>query len=278
MRLVSIYTRLALCWMVTFSVAAHSENKVSTKLVSNVETAEPGVTIQVGVLFDLPPRSHIYWRNPGESGFATGVEWSVDAALEVGDLQWPAPKQFEVEGLDESYFGYTNETLLFSEVTVPKTVAVGNKLTIHVKAYWLLCLDDGVCIPEDAELSLEIPVHAESRKAYESTLFSRYGEMVPEATGKRNRPLTVTWKKESPESIEITLAKGWTLHNSTHGPRFFPGDGGPWIPKISSGKVTFHPKYKGEDVSEGILSFSMEEKSSGKHSLYNLRLSVDASP
>lgn len=260
------------------TLAAHAENKVSTKLVSNVETAEPGVTIQVGVLFELPPRSHIYWRNPGESGFATGVEWSVDDAVEVGDLQWPAPKQFEVEGLDESYFGYTDETLLFSEVTVPKTVAVGDKLTIHVKAFWLLCLDDGVCIPEDAELSLEIPVNAESRKAYKSTLFTRFAETVPEEFDRHNRPMTVTWKKNSPESIEITLAKGWSLAKSTHGPRFFPGDGAPWIPEISSGKVTFRPKYKGEEVSEGILSLSVEEKSSGKGSLYNLCLSLDISP
>lgn len=263
--------------LLMFSMAAHSENNVSTKLVSNVETAEPGVTIQVGVLFDLPPRSHIYWRNPGESGLATGVEWSVGDALEVGDLQWPVPKQFEIEGLDESYFGYTDQVLLFSRIAIPKSMSDGDTLTIRAKVHWLLCLDDGVCIPEDAELSLEIPVHAQSRVAWDSSLFLRQ-RTVWKPMDIPGRFVKVTWKKDSPELIEITPAGGLSFANSTESPRFFPGTGGPWIAEISAEKITFRPKYKGEDVSEGILSLSVEEKSSGKRSLYNLRVSVVESP
>ena len=242
------------------SVDIAAENRVEATLKTNVETAVSGSTIKAGVLFDLPEKAHIYWRNPGDSGLATGIEWDVDGSTTAGALKWPAPSQFSVEGLDEAYFGYTRQVLLYADFEISADVTTNTVLTIRAKAHWLLCLDDGVCIPEDQVLSITIPVHDESRPANDASLFLEYAKTIPVKLS--NTPLAgrATWSQSGDKFLEIELLQGLNLRDnpSAQIPRFYPDTGGAWAMETEKGegagiKIRFRPVYKGDALCGGVL-------------------------
>src|SRR5262245_59531681 len=71
---------------------AAAEGRVQVSLVSDVDTAIPGVAFRLGVRFQLSPGWHLYWKNPGQSGLATEVAWSGDGVA-LGPTRWPAPER-----------------------------------------------------------------------------------------------------------------------------------------------------------------------------------------
>ncbi len=238
---------------------ATAQPRVQARLIADTEIAKPGSTIRVGVLLDIPDRAHIYWRNPGDAGLATGIEWGTDLA--VGDLQWPAPRQFAIEGLDETYFGYTKQVLLYSEVKIPELTPTDTSLTLHAKVYWLLCLDDGACIPDDRPLEISIPVGGKSRLAYEATLFDRFAATVPRSI---SLPHEIRWTKSS-LTLEFRNTPGSTATSVDAPIRFFPYEGGGWTPGvITTTSFTFTPDYAGDTAVGGVVVFSTIANKTGQ--------------
>jgi thiol:disulfide interchange protein/DsbC/DsbD-like thiol-disulfide interchange protein len=144
-------------------------------LVDRVQVA-PGEPLRVGVLFDVTPGWHLYWRYPGQSGLPTEVEWKVaDAA--VGPIQWPAPHVFrEDEGFITTY-GYEDELLLASEVRfAPGT---SGEREIGAAVDFLVCKIQ--CIPGRAQLARKVSVGVPSAAVDEDAreLFDRYASQVP---------------------------------------------------------------------------------------------------
>ncbi len=97
---------------------------------------------------------HVYWRNPGDSGLATTLSWTLPAGVTAGDMQWPYPHRSALG--DIVNYGYSKETLLLVPLTVPANWSGGATLPLQVKAKWLVCKD--ICIPGSADLSLSLPV------------------------------------------------------------------------------------------------------------------------
>jgi DsbC/DsbD-like thiol-disulfide interchange protein len=252
-------------------LAFAAENRVQAKLLADVESAVVGESFRVGVYFEIPERAHIYWRNPGDSGLATEIQWDVSGEAVVGELQWPVPKQFELEGLNEAYFGYTEETVLFSEFTIE----AGDEITINAEVSWLLCLDDGVCIPEDAELTLTIPVHEESRKAYTATLFEEYATKVPESDDDMvGLVYSVSIGPNSqPPTVSIQFMGDWRVISGFEGfkPAFYPYTGGAWVHSLKDDELRFEASYKKDDFAGGVIVAPIEH-SSGRRQVRALRV------
>ncbi|MEY2631620.1 MAG: hypothetical protein RIR00_274, partial [Pseudomonadota bacterium] len=87
-----------------------STPEVATELLASVAAARPGTEILLGVRQQIAPGWHTYWRNPGDSGMATRISWTLPAGARGGELLWPAPRRF-AEGSD-SVFGYQDEVTL----------------------------------------------------------------------------------------------------------------------------------------------------------------------
>ncbi|MEE3331348.1 MAG: thioredoxin family protein [Myxococcota bacterium] len=130
-------------------------NRVEARLLVDVEQVRAGETFRVGVLFDLDPGWHIYWRSPGNSGLPTELHWQVDPGqLEVGDIQWPTPGTFdEAEGLIITY-GYSGRVLLHANARVSETAT--EPIQLSVEAHFLVC--EIACIPGAIQLSRELAV------------------------------------------------------------------------------------------------------------------------
>jgi DsbC/DsbD-like thiol-disulfide interchange protein len=58
----------------------YSEN-IEVSLVPMHQWAAPGSTAIVAVRQDIKPGWHTYWRNPGDSGGATELTWSLPPAF-----------------------------------------------------------------------------------------------------------------------------------------------------------------------------------------------------
>ena len=93
------------------------EPRVEAELLVDASALRPEQTVRVGVLLKMDPGWHIYWRNAGESGLPTELDWDFEQAT-VGPIQWPAPSVFqEADGFLTTY-GYQDEVLLSSKAVV----------------------------------------------------------------------------------------------------------------------------------------------------------------
>ena len=70
-----------LCATIGSALAEPPDDLVKVKLLADVTSVEPGKPFTIGVNFKMSPGWHIYWINPGDSGMATQVEFSLPAGI-----------------------------------------------------------------------------------------------------------------------------------------------------------------------------------------------------
>ncbi len=114
----------------------------------------------VGVQFKLDPGWHIYWKNPGESGFPPTFNWSTPMTQ---PYEWPLPKRYEMGGILN--YVYEGAPVIVFEQTWAKVPA-----TIDLKVSWLECAD--VCIPQEATLTLDFPLKETDPRIQPKTLLA----------------------------------------------------------------------------------------------------------
>jgi len=145
------------------------------RLVADVRTVQAESTFRVGVLIEMEPGWHIYWKNPGEAGLPTSIQINTPAGFEVGEIAWPTPKQFVQPG-DIVGYGYEGQALFTAEIRAPKTLAPSSTVPITAEARWLCC--ERVCIPGKGSLSLDLTAGAQS-KSGDVALFDTWSARVP---------------------------------------------------------------------------------------------------
>src|SRR5688500_17123767 len=67
--------------------------ETKARLLLSADTASPGETIVAGVHLKMAPRWHTYWRNPGDAGAPTEIEWTLPKGITAGEIQWPVPEK-----------------------------------------------------------------------------------------------------------------------------------------------------------------------------------------
>lgn len=150
-------------------VWAAEESHVRARLVADRMTQGPSPTGVVGVHFVMEPGWHIYWRNPGDAGLATTIEFAMPDGFEVGELTWPTPIAFTQPG-DLAAYGYEGSVVLAAEVAAPVTWS-GEPGALTASVSWLACKD--VCVLGSAELKSEWPLTPSP------DLFGDWGSQLP---------------------------------------------------------------------------------------------------
>lgn len=135
------------------SPAAAAKGHVAAALLSEAASIEPGRPFWVAIELRHDRDWHTYWKNPGDSGLATQIEWSLPTGFTASEIHWPFPGRID-DGPLTSY-GYSGRALLPIEVTAAASAARGPvKLAGHVS--WLECAD--ICVPGSADVALTLPV------------------------------------------------------------------------------------------------------------------------
>ena len=69
-------------------------DNVKSRLVSEVSTVAAGQSFWVALEFNIRDGWHTYWRNPGDSGQATTLAWTLPAGFTAGYIVWQTPHRF----------------------------------------------------------------------------------------------------------------------------------------------------------------------------------------
>ncbi len=192
---------------------------VKARLVSEVQSFSPGQVFWVALELDIKDGWHTYWRNPGDSGEATKLAWQLPPGFTAGDIVWTTPHRFDIAPLVN--YGYAKHAVHLVQITAPKDLKTGSPVALAAKASWLVCSD--VCIPEDANLQLTLPVSAQTGAPdpKEAALFAAARSELPSA-----QPAPTTARIQG-DQLVISLGKEWgpTL-SQIKSLAFFPYDEG----------------------------------------------------
>jgi len=192
---------------------------VKARLVSEATAIGPGQAFWVALEFDIRDGWHTYWRNPGDSGEPTKLAWQLPPGFTAGDIVWTTPHRFEIAPLVN--YGYAKHAVHLVQITAPKDLKSGTSVSLAAKASWLVCSD--VCIPEEANLQLTLPVSARAGAvdATAAALFTTARSELPSA-----QPAP-TSARIAGDKLVVTLGREWgaTLSQITS-LAFFPYDEG----------------------------------------------------
>lgn len=138
--------------------AVVTTDQARTELLAHApEGVSPGQPVWVGLHIEHKKHWHTYWKNAGDSGLPTVLEWTLPPGVQAGEIAWPIPKKISVGPLVN--YGYEDTLLLAVPLTITpdfKPPLLGDELTVKLRASWLICKTE--CIPEEGEYTLRIPL------------------------------------------------------------------------------------------------------------------------
>ncbi|HNH92405.1 protein-disulfide reductase DsbD domain-containing protein, partial [Accumulibacter sp.] len=137
----------------TEGAASVSTAHAKVTLLADPLQAAPGQTLWLGLHFELIAHWHVYWRNPGASGAAPLLRWTLPAGWTAGEMHWPVPQRLPVGPLTN--YGYEKAVTLLVPLRIPETALPASAQRIVLDAEWLVCRVE--CIPESARLTLVLP-------------------------------------------------------------------------------------------------------------------------
>ena len=156
--------------------AEATTDHVKARLVSEVGSIAPGGRFTVALAFDIRTGWHTYWRNPGDSGQATQLKWTLPAGFTASSIQWPRPHRFDVPPLVN--YGYSGQVMHLVQIQAPPKLANGVSVALAATANWLVCSD--ICVPESAELNLTLPVGNGALDAAAAPAFAAARAQLPQ--------------------------------------------------------------------------------------------------
>lgn len=171
---------------------------VEAELVAATTALKPGTPLTVALRLKMDSGWHTYWRNPGDSGLPTTLDWKLPSGLSAGAIQWPPPRALPVGPLVN--YGYEGEVLLLTDIAVASTFSSAVPVSLGARADWLVCKE--VCIPEGADFALSLPV------ASNPAPDPRWGEAIARARGSLPQALE-GWKVVATghgQQIELALS------------------------------------------------------------------------
>ena len=159
-------------------VTAFSLNAATTKtqvrLILSAAAARPAETVMAGVLLKMAPGWHTYWKNSGDSGAPTKIDWQLPDGIKAGEIQWPVPEKLTVADL--TTYVYHDEVLLLVPLTLAEDVTAGPK-ELKAQVSWLEC--ERVCLPGKGEVKASLEVGAKSKPSGEVFLFDAWKKKLP---------------------------------------------------------------------------------------------------
>ena len=176
---------LAMVPAVCVSAPTVKTEHVEAELVAAKGGAQPGKPALVGLKLRMEPQWHTYWKNPGDSGLPTKIQWVLPEGWKAGEIQWPYPHPLPVGPLMN--YGYEDEVVLLAELTPPASAS--GAVPVKARAEWLVCKD--VCIPEKGELDMVVnvsPAEPSANPRFQANIERAVNQLPVDAAG---------WKYES---------------------------------------------------------------------------------
>jgi thiol:disulfide interchange protein/DsbC/DsbD-like thiol-disulfide interchange protein len=188
--LAAFITRKAAAQLPTTFAVAPAAHHTQVKLILSGDTAKPGDTILVGVDLKMEPGWHTYWKNPGDAGSPTKIQWQLPPGIFAGEIQWPLPKK--LPPAEVTTYGYEDEVMLI----VPLTIETNSNLpegqvTLKANVSWLECKE--VCIPANQDVEANLNIGSETKTSADAAMIESWKKQVPQTNA--NYQFQAWWEK-----------------------------------------------------------------------------------
>ncbi len=193
--------------------AAGETTHIKAELVSETPAPAPGESVTLALAMTPARGWHGYWKNTGDAGMETLVDWRLPAGASAGPLAYPVPERLLIAGLMN--YVYEGPYAHLVTLRVPQGLAKGDRLPIRADVDWLACTDK-ICVPEKASLSLDLVVGDGVVAPDMRQRFDRWRAALPRPLGGEG----AFEVKGEMLRIAIPLAEGARLSD----PYFFPLD------------------------------------------------------
>ncbi|HEV2745864.1 MAG TPA: thioredoxin family protein [Allosphingosinicella sp.] len=159
-------------------------NAIRAELVAETDRPAAGDTVALAIVMTPKRGWHGYWKNPGDAGVPPRIAWHLPSGVTVGPLDYPVPGRLLVAGVMN--YVYEGPYAQLAELRIPAGLAPGTRLPLRAKLDYLACTDR-ICVPETAEVALELSVGASGAKAERRAQFDRYRQALPKPLGSAAR-------------------------------------------------------------------------------------------
>ncbi|HYG26596.1 MAG TPA: protein-disulfide reductase DsbD domain-containing protein, partial [Caulobacteraceae bacterium] len=187
------------------------------ELVSQETAVVPGGVTWVAVRQKIDEGWHTYWRNAGDAGEGPRLAWTLPEGWTAGEIVWPTPVRL-MEGKAPNQlavYAYEGEVLLPVPIEVPASAQVGSRVELKVATTFLVCAD--ICIPEDAVMTLSLPVADAARP------HPRWGEAITKALARAPKAagLEASFERQG-GALKLAITGPQLRGVSAAGAYFFP--------------------------------------------------------
>lgn len=195
---IGVLSLLCLCLAAFSAAAAHTQ----ARLLLAQSAARPGQTVLAGIQLQMDPEWHTYWKNAGDSGIPTQVEWQLPPGVKAGPLEWPAPQKLPDPNI--TTYIYDGQVVLLVPITIAPDASPG-PVELRAAVSWLECKVE--CVPGAEKVQASLQIGSEAKASSDAALLERWQKKLPKngaALGPRawwekvsdpsSRPLVLDWK------------------------------------------------------------------------------------
>jgi thiol:disulfide interchange protein/DsbC/DsbD-like thiol-disulfide interchange protein len=190
--------------------AAHTQ----VELLLSADMARPGDTVWAGVDMKMDPDWHTYWKNPGEAGMATKIEWQLPPGVTAGETQWPLPEK--LPPAEVTTYGYKNEVVLLVPLKLAADLKPG-PLDLKAKVSWLECKE--ACVPGSTTVEATLNIGPETKISTEARAIGLWKSKTPQPSD--NLQARAWWEKPA-NGDKRPLILEWSAPGLTPDTDFFP--------------------------------------------------------
>lgn len=142
------------------------------------ETPSPAAGSSVLVALEMTPERgwHGYWSNGGDAGFGLELDWTLPPGVTAAAPQYPVPRTLTIAGLMNHVYEAPYAVLI--PVTIPAGMRAGTAVPLRATARWLACTDT-ICVPETADIALDVRVGDGAVPAERRAAFDRHRTALP---------------------------------------------------------------------------------------------------
>lgn len=268
---------LLIIGFVTSSFAQEVPTPVKAELISNIDSSN---SINLGVLFDIDPGWHIYWKHPGDTGLPTKIVFNVPEGYEASETLWPIPSSFKNgdSGVD---YGYKDSVLIWRNIQFPAGVTLENIPNIETNVSWISCKE--ICIPGKA--NFVVTSNTISKDSDSDDIFNSWTHNLPISFSDEKNPLNIeVQKKYSDDRVNIKLKIKSITDNKDI--EFYPNPGDSLLVQNIGAKktadnqieeISFEVKAQNgvvisDNVLDGLIVYSDKE---GRRSAVEMKINLD---
>jgi len=175
---------LAGLWVGVLQLLAQGRSEA--RLLVDSTQVQPGSSFYVAVELVAPNDWHTYWRNPGDSGQRTKIDWTLPEGITASEILWPAPRR--LTEADLTTYVYDGRVVLPVQLHVAANRPAG-QMTLQARVSWLECKTE--CLPGRTNLSATLSVGPELRPSPEVALIQAALNALPPQDS--TVPATVQW-------------------------------------------------------------------------------------